>query len=130
MNSSRGRGETPTAIRVLFANLTGMVAEIIQQAFQQHSDINVLGNFEEWEKVHVLIAETDVLILGVNDVYSLPENCFQLLSNYPNLKILLLATTHDAAIAYWRSLHCHQIHVTSSRSLIESVREIYLLSPR
>jgi hypothetical protein len=61
-------------------------------------------------------------------VYSPPKDYVQLLSRFPNLKILLITTTNDEAIAYWRALHCHQMQVTSSQSLVESIRQIYSLS--
>lgn len=129
MDSYRDRYETTSVIHVLLANLTGVVAEMVQQTFQQQADIKLLGDIKRWEDIDSEIAETDVLVLGVDDVYSLPEGCFQVLNNYPNLKIVLLTTTSDEAIAYWRALHCRQIQVTSSQSLIASIRQIYSLSP-
>ncbi|MCY7274634.1 MAG: hypothetical protein LH702_13105 [Phormidesmis sp. CAN_BIN44] len=129
MDSYRSRYGTTSVIHVLIANLTGMVAEMVQQTFQQQPDVKLLGGIKEWEEIDAAIAETDVLVLGVDDVYSPPEDCFRFLSNYPNLKILLLTTTGNEAIAYWRALHCHQVQVTSSQSLIESIRHIYSLSP-
>lgn len=129
MDSYRSRYGTTSVIHVLIANLTGMVAEMVQQTFQQQPDVKLLGDIKEWEEIDAAIAETDVLVLGVDDVYSPPEDCFRFLCNYPNLKILLLTTTGNEAIAYWRALHCHQMQVTSSQSLIESIRHIYSLSP-
>jgi hypothetical protein len=115
-------------IRVLIANLSGVIAEIVTQAIQQEPGIEWLGNVEEWGLAGA-IAQTDILILGVDDVYTLPEHCFRLLGDYPNLKILLLMIPHNEAIAYWRTLHCQPIKVTSSQSLIESIHQIYSLSP-
>lgn len=129
MDSYRSRYGTTSVIHVLIANLTGMVAEMVQQTLQQQPDVKLLGDIKEWEEIDAAIAETDVLVLGVDDVYSPPEDCFRFLGNYPNLKILLLTTTGNEAIAYWRALHCHQTQVTSSQSLIESIRHIYSLSP-
>lgn len=129
MDSYRSRYGTTSVIHVLIANLTGMVAEMVQQTLQQQPDVKLLGDIKEWEEIDAAIAETDVLVLGVDDIYSPPEDCFRFLSSYPNLKILLLTTTGNEAIAYWRALHCHQTQVTSSQSLIESIRHIYSLSP-
>lgn len=129
MNSHRDRHRTTNIIRVLVANLTGIVAEMVQHALQQQPDIELLGDIAGWEGVNASVDATDVLVLGVDDVYALPEVCFQFLRNHPNLKILLLTTTGDEAIAYWRALHCHQMQVISSQSLVESIRQICSLSP-
>lgn len=128
MNSRQGSDET-TSIHVLIANLTGIVAERVEQTVRQQSDIQLLGSVNAGIDVDAIVAEADVLVFGANDVYSPPEKCLQILSNYPNLKILVLTTTGDEAIAYWQALHCHQIQITSSDTLIESIRQINSLSP-
>jgi Tfp pilus assembly ATPase PilU len=129
MESYRSRDGTTSKIHVTTANLGGIVAEMVQQTLQQQSDIQLIGGITRWESIDAAIPQTDVLVLGVENVYSLPEACFRFLSQYPNLKILLLTTTDEDAIAYWRALHCQQIQVSSSQSLIESIRQIYARAP-
>lgn len=128
MNSDRNKHGAAGIIRVLVANLTGIVAEMVQQTLQQQHDIELLDNIQAWEKIDLAV-DVDVLVLGVDDVYSLPAACFQCLNYHPNLKILLLTTTGGEAVAYWRALHCHQMQIVSSQTLIESVRQICSLSP-
>jgi hypothetical protein len=129
MESYRSRDGTASRIRVIAANLAGVVAELLQRALQQQSDIQLIGGIKQWHEIDAVIHETDVLVLGVEDIHSPPVDCFRFLSQYPNLKILLLTTTDEDAIAYWRALHCQQIRVSSSQSLIKSIRQIYDLSP-
>jgi hypothetical protein len=129
MESYRSRDGTASRIRVIAANLAGVVAEMLQKTLQQQSDIQLLGGIKQWHEIDAVIHETDVLVLGVENVHSPPADCFRLLGQYPNLKILLLTTTDEDAIAYWRALHCQSVQVTSSQSLIESIRQIYALSP-
>lgn len=128
MDSHRGSHGT-AMIHVLIANLSGVVAEMVQQTVQQQPDLRLLGSVEGGLEIDAAVAETDVLVLGADEVYSPPEICLRLLSDYPNLKILVLTTTNDEAIAYWRALHSHQMQVVSSQTLIESIRQIYSLSP-
>ena len=123
------RHEITSAIHVLITNLTGVIAEIVEQALQQQPDIELLGNVEGWEAVTAAVARADILLLGADNVYSPPEGCLHLLSDYPNLKILVMMTSNAEAIAYWRALHCRQLQVISSQSLIESIRQIHTLSP-
>jgi molybdopterin-guanine dinucleotide biosynthesis protein A len=129
MNSNQVKHEATSVIRVLITNLTGVIATIVEQAIQQQPDIELLGNVEGWTAVMAAIAGADVLVLGVDNVYSPPESCLQILSDYPNLKILVLTTRDDEAIAYWRALYCQQIQIISSKTLIASIRQIHSLSP-
>lgn len=128
MNSHRGSHGT-ASIHVLIANLSGVVAEMVKQTVQQQPDLKLLGSVEGWKEIDASVAETDVLVLGADDVYSPPDDCLRLLSNYPNLKILVMTTTSDEAIAYWRALYCHQIQIISSQTLIETIQQICSLSP-
>lgn len=128
MDAHRG-SHGAAVIHVLIANLSGVVAAMVKQTVQQQPDLKLLGSIEGGMEIDVAVAETDVLVLGADDVYSPPEICLRLLSDYPNLKILVLKTTNDDAIAYWRALHCRQMQVMSSQTLIESIRQIYSLSP-
>ncbi|HEY9830859.1 MAG TPA: hypothetical protein V6D26_09775 [Stenomitos sp.] len=123
------RHEITSVIHVLITNLTGVIAEIVEQALQQQPDIELLGNVEGWEAVTTAVAKADVLLLGADNVYSPPEDCIWLLSNYPNLKILVLMPNRDEVLAYWRALYCRQLQVISSQTLIESIRQIHRLSP-
>jgi hypothetical protein len=118
-----------TSIRVLTVDLAGVVADRVHQTLQQQSDISLIGSTTQWKDVVSAIDQVDILILGVNDVYSLPESCFQLLGNCPNLKIILLDVAANQAIVYWRTLHCQQMQILSSQTLIESLRQIHFGSP-
>ncbi|NJM45845.1 MAG: hypothetical protein HC860_06430 [Alkalinema sp. RU_4_3] len=103
-----------------------MVADWVHLMLQQQVDIDWLGSIREWDGVVAMMHQTDVLLFGTDDVYQLPEFCFQLLGDYPRLKIVLLTTAGNEAIVYWRDLHCQQMQVLSSQGLIESIRQIYL----
>lgn len=129
MNFNQLQHKPTSVIRVLMTNLRGVIATIVEQAMQQQPDIEFLGNVEGWEALIPSLAKADVLVLSVENVYSPPESCFQILHDYPNLKIFVLTTHDDEAIIYWRALHCQQIQIISSQTLIDSIRQIHSLSP-
>jgi hypothetical protein len=112
------------SIRVLTFNLPNVIADRVHQMLQQQPDLDCLGVIEEWDMVVAMMHQTDVLLLGADDVYALPEFCFQLLGGYPRLKIVLLTTAGNEAIAYRRDLHCQQMSVLSSQGLIDSIRGV------
>lgn len=123
------RDEVTSVIHVLITNLTGVIAEIVEQALQQQPDIKLLGNVEGWEAVTAAVTKADVLVLAADNVYSPPDGCLHLLSDHPNLKILVLMPSSDEVVAYWRALYCRQLQVISAQNLIESIRQIHTLSP-
>jgi len=128
MDSFRSKHENQSTIRVLIANLTGVVAELITQALHQQPDIELLGAVRQWSEVNVLIGKVTILVIGVEDEVFSSELCLELLNNYPKLKILILKADSDEGMAYWLALHRQPMQVVSSHSLIESIRQIYSLS--
>jgi hypothetical protein len=129
----RIRDGTVDCINVITANLTGAIADMIEQTLQQQPDMQLLCKVPSWETLETaaiadFMVQADVLVLGVEDVYSLPEDCFRLLNQYLNLKVLLLTVAGNEAIVYWRDLHCQQMQVLSSQGLFESIRQIHSLS--
>ncbi|XHX78694.1 MAG: hypothetical protein RBJ76_01830 [Stenomitos frigidus ULC029] len=111
------------------ANLTGVVAELITQTIQQQPDIELLGAVRQWSEVNALLSKATIFVVGVEDEIFSSEICLGLLNNYPKLKILILRANSDEGIAYWLALYRQPMQVVSSHSLIESIRQIHLLSP-
>ncbi len=127
MNSFRSEHEESSNIRVLIANFTGIVAELIAQAIQQQQDIELLGTVKEWNEVNALIGAATIFMIGFEDETFSSENCLRLLNDYPEVKILILIADSNEGIVYWRALHCQQIQVVSATALIESIRHIHSL---
>lgn len=127
MNSFRNRYGEPSNIRVLLANLTGIVAELITQAIQQQPDIDLLGTVTGWNEANALIGKATIFVIGFEDETFSSETCLWLLNDYPPLKILILRADSDEGIVYWRALHCQQMQTISAQTLIESIRCIHSL---
>jgi hypothetical protein len=107
MNSFRSTNEESPNIRILIANLTGVI---------------------EWSEVNALIGETTVFVVGFEDKIFSSEACLLLLNDYPQLKIFMLRSNSDEGIVYWLALHCQQMQIISSQAFIESIRQVHLLS--
>jgi hypothetical protein len=127
VNSFRSRYEETSNIRVVIANLTGVVAELITQSIQQQPDIELLGTVREWNEVNALIGEATIFMIGFENETFSAQTCLWLLNDYPQLKILILRADSNEGIVYWRVLHCQQMQVISAQTLIESIRHIHLL---
>jgi hypothetical protein len=124
MNSLRSRHEETSNIRVLIANLTGIVAELIVQEIQSQPDLELLGTVSGWHDADVLMGHATIFVIGFEDEIFSSSACLERLNDYPQLKILMLRENSDEATIYWRVLHYQQMQVISTRTLIESIRHI------
>jgi hypothetical protein len=124
MNSLRSRHEETSNIRVLIANLTGIVGELIIQEIQNQPDIELLGTVNRWHDADALMGNATVFVVGFEDEIFSSAACLERLNDYPKLKILMLRENSDEAIVYWRVLHYQQMQVISAQTLIESIRHI------
>jgi DNA-binding NarL/FixJ family response regulator len=115
-------------IRVLVANLSRVLAEIIVQAIQQQADMALLHYAPDLADLPVGVEDqTDVLLLGAAHVYPPPEICRDLWETYPSLKVLVLTPSGDAAVVYWLSVERHRLKTVSAETLIRSIRHAHRL---
>lgn len=124
MTSLRGPYEETSNIRVLAANFTGIIAELIVQEMKRQPDIDLLGTVSTWNEANMLMREATIFVVGFEDEVFSSSICMDLLNNYPQLKILILRANSDEGIMYWKVLHSQQIQVISAQTLIESIRYI------
>ncbi len=127
MNHFRSSYEETSRIRVLTANLIGVVGEFITQVLDQHLNIELVGNVRDWCEVKNLANQAAIFIIGFeNEIFS-SETCLSLLIDHPKLKILVLKGNNDEGVIYWQVLHCEQVQVVSAQSLTESIGYIHSL---
>ena len=121
--------EQPTLpIRVLVANMAGVLLEIVMQAIEQQPDMKV----RNYEKDQAGIAqavgdETDVLIWGAPYAYPPPLICRDLWRLFPALKIFVLTPSGDPAVMYWLSVQQHRLKTVSVGTLLDSIRTVQRL---
>lgn len=127
MNSLRSQHEELSKIRVLTANLTGVVAELIAQTIEQQPDIELLGSVKTWAETKVLVEHATIFMIGFEDEVFSSETCLWLLNDYPQLKIFILRANSDEGIVYWRALNSEQMQIVSAQTLIQSIRHLHSL---
>ena len=124
MNSHRGTHEKASNIRVLIANFTGIIAELIVQEIQNQPDVDFLGTVGALNEVNALMGEATIFVVGFEDEVFSFSTCLNLLNDYPQLKILILRRNSDEGTMYWKILRSQQMQVISAQTLIESIRQI------
>ncbi|MBD2157868.1 hypothetical protein [Leptolyngbya sp. FACHB-16] len=127
MSSLRNQHEESSRIRILTANLDGIVAELIAQTIQQQPDIELLGSVKAWSEAQALIHQATIFMIGFEDETFSSETCLWLLNDYPHLKIFILRANSDEGIVYWRALNSEQMQIVSAQRLIQSIRHLHSL---
>jgi hypothetical protein len=123
------RAEPSSEIRVLVANLAGVLAELVVRSIQEQQDMVLVG--EVHGRVALLTAvdtSVHVLVLGARDVEPLPPICTHLFNEYPHLRVVVVATRGDSAMLYWLGVRKHTVGELSPPALVAGVRQAFQVS--
>jgi hypothetical protein len=116
-------------IRVLIANLSGVLAEYVIHLVRHQPDMKMIGLVNgSVEVLYAMKNQVDVLILGTQTLYPPPGLCSTLLSEFPSLKIVVLSTTEERAIGYWLDVQKYQLPTVSADMLVDSIRQLHAMT--
>jgi|SRR5579859_7952617 len=115
-------------IRVLVANKSPVMSEIVRHAVEQHSDLALVDFAGDLAELPQRIGDlTDVLVIGASHAYLPPEICRHLWQSFPSLKVLVLTPSGDAAVVYWLRVAQKRLKTVSAETLIGSIRRVHSL---
>ena len=117
-------------IRVLIANLSGVLAQFVVQIIQEQPDMELIGQVHG--PIETLIEarmQTDVLVLGAEQTYPPPGVCSHLLNETPTLKILVVSTENGAMTGYWLGVRRRRFPAVSPEMLLSNIRRLYAEMP-
>ena len=116
-------------IRVLLANLAGVVAELMTQAIAQQQDMVLVGQVQGSVEL-LLAAQADVhiVVLGARRADPPPGICSHLLTEFPHLRVVVLARGGQVGEMYWLGLRRRKLRQPSTSSLTSVIREAYRLN--
>ena len=115
-------------IRVLVANISGVLLGIVMQALQEQPDMTVRHYMQDLAGLALAVGDqTDVLIMAAPFVYPPPTICNDLWRSFPALKVLVLTVSGDAAVVYWLNVEQHRLKTVSTETLISSIRHVHRL---
>jgi DNA-binding NarL/FixJ family response regulator len=116
------------AIRVLVANLSGVMSEIVLQAIQKQPDMIVSHHVKDLTELSAAVGDhTDVLMIGAPYVYPPPTVCHELWVSFPKLKVLVLTPSGDAAVIYWLTVRQKRLKTVSASTLANAIRQVQRL---
>jgi hypothetical protein len=115
-------------IRVLLADLTGLLAAIVAEALKAQRDIELVGVVQgQLEIMRAVDDDVDVLLLGVPQVQLVPEVAGQLLRTHPSMRIVVVTPNGDRAAFLWLGIRRRRAPVLSTRTLPLAIRQAYLI---
>ena len=125
---SHKTGTTP--IRVLIDNIPHNIVQPLLQFIRAEPDMLLVAQVRGNASILLAVATgVDVLILGAHASYSPPGICSHLLSEFPDLRILVLSLSGGPAIGYWRGLRSESLNLTTPTMLVQMLRRLQMLNP-
>ncbi|MCX7789843.1 MAG: hypothetical protein N2378_04315 [Chloroflexaceae bacterium] len=112
-------------IRVLLADVPDALAEELTALMRHEPDLYLVGRVVGGIEVLLAAEAVDVVVIGAPDVHRLPAVVTHLLGEYPDLKILALATDGTRLAAFWRGLRRRSLGSIAMPRLPHRIREIY-----
>jgi hypothetical protein len=114
-----------SAIRVLLANLPTLLAEWLTRALAEQEEIEIVDQLRRY--VEMLLAAqkgVDVVVLSAQELQPRPGICSHLLSEFPDIKVMLLNPSGDKAILCWMGLRQKDLQIESAEALIGTLRHL------
>src|SRR5271169_2650781 len=117
-------------IRVLVANHSKLMREIIIETFAEQPDIIVVGEVAEDAEIAKRVEETlpDFLFVALDDPQQRPAVCDTILRSHPEVSIIAVAAHTNHTVRYWASFNIHaSVMEASGEAILEVMRKKDLL---
>jgi len=112
-------------IRVLVANRPRLIRELLMVTISDQPDIEIVGEIQDEMDLTKAVEETrpDFLIVALEKSNRLPDVCRTILHNYPQVRIIAIASDRNISMSYWTSLHIESNQIeTSEAGLLSAIR--------
>jgi DNA-binding NarL/FixJ family response regulator len=112
-------------VRVLVANRPRLMREAVRTALSRHADIEVVSEIEDPLEILPAIERTQAhcLIIAQEEFGRRPAICNSVFAEYPDMKILAVATGSDDSVLYWVFMEIRLSRIeTSEEGVINALR--------
>jgi len=112
-------------IRVLVANQPRLMRELVLATIADQPDIEVIGEIADDTEIPVAVREIhpDVLIVALSDPARRPALCIELMSRFPQLKIVAVAPGSNTSMVIWSVVSIHSADIEcSEEGLLAAMR--------
>ena len=111
--------------RILVANTPRLMREAVVATLADQPDIEIVGEVSDEAKILPRVHATlpDLLVVALDESGARPQICDRVLREYPEVRILAVASRRDRTICYWASFDIHSDDIESSPAgILSAVR--------
>ena len=110
-------------IRVLLAHRSRFLRDLVSLSISDQPDMEVVGELYDDLAIEAAIAEhhPDFVIITIDKPNRRPALCDQLLSRYPQLKVLTIETTVNRGAFFWTVVQIQSATFESSEQSLLAV---------
>jgi chemotaxis response regulator CheB len=112
------------ATRILVANRPKLMREVILATLADQPGIEIVGEVSDESEILNQVQATlpDLLVIALDEGEQRPSLCDRVLREYPDLRIIAVASRKDRTLYYWASfdIHCADIE-TSTAGILGAV---------
>ena len=112
-------------IRVLVANRPRLIRELLMVTISDQPDIEIVGEIQDEVQLVNAVQDTrpDFLIVALEKSNRLPDVCWTILHDYPQVRIIALASDCNSSMFYWTALHIESNQIeTSEAGVLSALR--------
>jgi chemotaxis response regulator CheB len=102
--------------RILVANRPRLMREVIMAALRGQPDIEIVGEVSDERDILEQVRATvpDLLVIALDESEVRPAICDRVLREYPQLRVIAVASRKDRTLYYWASFDIHCADIESS----------------
>jgi len=110
------------AIRVLVANRTRLMRELILTTFADQPDIEIVGEVGDESEIAESVRRTlpNFVVIALDQPGKRPAICDELLRDHPEVRVIAVAPERNSIVYYWASLNIHSNDIEASEEGILS----------
>ena len=115
------------SIRVLVANHPKLMRELILSTLSDEPGVEIVGEVADEADVAERVRQVSphLLVIALDKPGKRPELCDILLRDYPELRIIAVASQENCSVFYWASFDIHSSEIEASeQGILNAVRNI------
>jgi len=104
------------ATRILVANRPKLMRDVIVATLSQQPGIEIVGEVSDESEILNQVQATvpDLLVIALDETEQRPAICDRVLREYPDLRVIAVASRKDRTLYYWASFDIHCADIESS----------------
>lgn len=114
-----------TAKRILVANAPKLMRDIVLATLTDHEDIEIVGEVSDESEIlpRMRTELPNIVVIALDEEETRPAICDRILREFPDVRIIALASRRDRSVFYWASLDIHSNDIEASpRGFLSAVR--------